>query len=173
MYSCTLTSNDNCPFCRVRDASSDDEKMKSLNAHVAANDAEAIFQLGCRYDIGAMGVPRDLNKAMELVFQAAELGSNTAHNDLGNLYCKGHGGNRDRKKAKYHLEIAAMAGNEYARHALGRNRSLFFAGSWLVVSFIDVAAITQFWRNHILSLFEDLAPCSVSHFFLCGPNLIS
>jgi TPR repeat protein len=54
-------------------------------------------------------------KSIELFIKSAELGCSDAHYNLGNIYRKG--GNL--KKAKVHLEIAAMAGDKLARFILG------------------------------------------------------
>eukprot|EP00571_Detonula_confervacea_P017361 CAMPEP_0172300276 /NCGR_PEP_ID=MMETSP1058-20130122/2397_1 /TAXON_ID=83371 /ORGANISM="Detonula confervacea, Strain CCMP 353" /LENGTH=139 /DNA_ID=CAMNT_0013010007 /DNA_START=276 /DNA_END=695 /DNA_ORIENTATION=+ len=66
-----------------------------------------------------MGLSQDLDKATELWFKAAELGSHLAHLELAESYLGGRGMEKDVKKAKYHWEIAAMAGNEQARYLLG------------------------------------------------------
>jgi TPR repeat protein len=52
---------------------------------------------------------------MDLYARAAELGCSKAHSHLGIFYRKGG----DMKKAKFHLEAAAMAGQEVARSKLG------------------------------------------------------
>ena len=52
---------------------------------------------------------------MELYVSAAELGCSSAHYFLAKHYHEGGA----LKKAKFHLEAAAMAGNEIARHNLG------------------------------------------------------
>jgi TPR repeat protein len=51
----------------------------------------------------------------ELWIRAADLGCSQAHYRLGDVYFKGG----DSKKAKFHLEAAAMAGHEVARCNLG------------------------------------------------------
>jgi TPR repeat protein len=101
-----------------------------LMKRAAANDAAAMFALGCYYSQGLNGVQflladsyhngrtglqHDRAKAIELWTQAAELGSSGAHLNLGNEY---HNGG-DLNKAKFHFEAAAMAGNEAARCNLG------------------------------------------------------
>jgi TPR repeat protein len=58
---------------------------------------------------------QDQAKAIELWKQAAKLGSSQAHYHLGNSYREGG----DLKKAKFHYEVAAMAGHDVARHNLG------------------------------------------------------
>jgi len=114
-----VRSNETCPFCRKGGAGDDEEYIKRIKLRIASNDAEAMYLLGCHYANGDMGLPQDSNKAMELWFQAAELGSNAAHCALGKSYYRGEGVEMDMKKSKYHLEIAAMAGDEDARYNLG------------------------------------------------------
>jgi len=108
-----------CPFCRELVAWDEEEAIQRIKSRVTVNDAEAMHQLGCHYYNGAMGLPQDMTKAVELWFQAAELGSNVAHSALGLSYYAGEGVEIDMKKSNYHFEIAAMAGNEEARHNLG------------------------------------------------------
>jgi TPR repeat protein len=64
--------------------------------------------LGSYYNHGKLGSHQDIKKTIELWTQAAELGSSSAHLNLGNEY---HNGG-DFKKAKFHFEAAAMAGHE-------------------------------------------------------------
>jgi len=118
-YGSVAASNFNCPFCR-EPAYEDEGMIERIKLRVAANDAEALHQLGCYYLVGSHGLPEDLNKAIELYFRAMELGSIDARVLLAKGYLEGRGVlGKDKKKAKYHLEIAAMAGNEDARYGLG------------------------------------------------------
>jgi TPR repeat protein len=80
-----------------------------------ANDAASIFVLGQHYQRGLNGFQQDHVKAIELYSRAAELGSRSAHSQLADIYHEGG----DMKKAKFHVEAAAVAGNEVARHNLG------------------------------------------------------
>jgi TPR repeat protein len=82
---------------------------------VEANDAASICFLACNYQHGIEGVQQDHLIAIELYARAAELGCSKAHYQLGGLY-KERG---DMKKAKFHSEAAAMAGNEVSRFNLG------------------------------------------------------
>jgi TPR repeat protein len=82
---------------------------------VAANDAFSIYVLANSYYEGLNGIQQDLTKAMELFTKSADLGCSDAHCDLADVY-------RDEgcmKKAKFHWEAAAMAGDEGARCNLG------------------------------------------------------
>jgi TPR repeat protein len=107
---------DNCPYCRADKMSKTaEENVEELMKRAEANDATAMFALGSFYDCGQLGVQQDAKKAMELWTKAAELGSSSAHFNLGNEYQKGG----YLKKARFHYEAAAMAGNEAARCKIG------------------------------------------------------
>ena len=108
---------DNCPYCRADEMSKTlEENVEELMKQAEANDAAAMFVLGCFYDHGLNEfVQQDAKKAIELWTQAAKLGSSSAHSNLGNEYQKGG----YLKKARFHYEAAAMAGNEAARCKIG------------------------------------------------------
>ena len=89
-----------------------EELMKRAEAN---NDAAATFVLGSHYYRGLGGLQQDHPKAMELCSRAAELGCSAAHNNLAGVYHEWG----DMKKAKFHLEAAAIAGHEVARNNLG------------------------------------------------------
>jgi TPR repeat protein len=78
---------------------------------VEANDAASIYVLASFYYHGDEGLQQDHAKSTELFVKAAELGSRRAHFSLGMHYKEG---GDYMKKAKFHLEAAAMAGNEDA-----------------------------------------------------------
>jgi TPR repeat protein len=82
---------------------------------VEANDAASLFLLANQYHHGLLGFQQDHAKAMELYARAAELGYSKAHNNLAGVYRQ----EGNLKKAKFHFEAAAMAGNELARHNVG------------------------------------------------------
>jgi TPR repeat protein len=81
---------------------------------VEANDPTSICMLATHYHLGRAGFQQDHAKAIELYARAADLGCSDAHSNLGILYHEGG----YMKKAKFHFEAAAMAGNEVARHNL-------------------------------------------------------
>jgi TPR repeat protein len=85
--------------------------MKRVEAH----DAFSICMLADSYRHGLNGLQQDEGRAMELYVRAAELGCSKAHYQLGDIYHEG--GNL--KKAKFHLEAAAIAGDEVARFNVG------------------------------------------------------
>ena len=49
---------DICPFCRAPEHSSDGEYIERFKKRVEANDAEAIYRLGCFYNRGSFGLPK-------------------------------------------------------------------------------------------------------------------
>lgn len=66
-----------------------------------------------------MGRPQDCNKAMELLLRAGELGYAAAYLKIAGAYHIGEGVERDEKKERYYLELAALGGNVDARYFLG------------------------------------------------------
>ena len=105
-----------CPFCNSdRSSKTEEECVEEMMRRMEANDAGAIFQLGNSYENGLNGVQQDRTRAKELYTRAVELGCSKAHGSLSDIYHKGG----YLKKAKFHLEAAAMAGHEVARYNLG------------------------------------------------------
>jgi TPR repeat protein len=111
----TSNNDEKCPFCNSdRVNKTREEKIEEIMKRVEVNDAFSIYMLGNHYYNG-VGFQQDHTKAMDLYARAAELGYSKAHNRLSSFYHKGG----DMKKAKFHLEAAAMAGHEGARYNLG------------------------------------------------------
>ena len=103
-----------CPFCRHPIPSTDEEKKKNFMKRAAANDPEAMNQMGfTRENEG------DYDSAIEYWSKAAELGDALAHWSLSLMYERGKGVEKDEKKEIYHLEEAAIAGHPDARCNLG------------------------------------------------------
>jgi TPR repeat protein len=118
VHSFNQTSNDDnkCPFCNSdRAGKTDEEHVEEIMKRVEANDASSIFLLATHYYSGVGGLQQDHTKAIELYARAAELGYIKAHNHLGTFYRKGG----YLKKAKFHWEAAALAGDEAARYNRG------------------------------------------------------
>ena len=62
-----------------------------------------------------------MEKGLELVKQAAELGSEAAHATLGSVYGYGiYGVEKDMVKAMHHLRLAAIGGMLESRYLLGK-----------------------------------------------------
>jgi hypothetical protein len=118
LYSCCVPGNTRkCPFCNSERKinATDEDKIAELMKRVEANDTNSIYALGTFYYHGQLGLSQDQEKAKQLLMRAAELGYSHAHCLLANVHEEGG----DLKKAKFHYESAAMAGNDVARFNLG------------------------------------------------------
>jgi tetratricopeptide (TPR) repeat protein len=105
----------NCPFCKAKTVISDHKRVEQMKKRVEANDTGTMVVLANQYLNGQLGLQQDWAKTVELLTRASELGSGRANFCLGGIY-EGRG---DLKKAKFHLEAAAMAGHELARFNIG------------------------------------------------------
>ena len=119
LASAEQTDDDLCPFCREPNPCSSEDVKKRLERRVELNDPQAIAMTGYDYLYGTDGFEQDIDKALELLHRAAELGSIKAHSKVGYIYFRGDGVQVDKRKARYHLEISAMGGYAEARHNLG------------------------------------------------------
>jgi len=106
-----------CPFCREQRPSKT-EVHKLMEGRMEANDPLAWQARGTDYSIGDARFPQDKKKAIKFWSRAAELGSIEARFSLGHAFITGEGVEADTKKAKYHLEIAAIGGSDIARTGL-------------------------------------------------------
>ena len=113
--------DDICPFCRAPPPTSNEERFKRKMKRVEVNDVHAMYSLGCYYAAGKTGLSQNYTKALELLHRAAELGHAPAHASIGYFYEVGEGVEIDRKKVKYHYELAAIGGYAGARYNLGNN----------------------------------------------------
>jgi hypothetical protein len=107
-------SNRRCPFCREPVPSKIEECDKQRMKRIEANDPVALCEEGVKQYVKA-----DCSSAFEYFTRAAELGDVEAHNSLSYMYRDGHGVEKDRGKAIYHLEEAAIGGHPDARFNLG------------------------------------------------------
>ena len=108
-----------CAFCRTSYPTSKEEAVERLKKRVEVDDAIAIINLGSYYANGTNGYPQDMDKALELLHRAAELGYASADRSIGYAYDMGNGVEVDKKKAYHYYELAAMKGDLGARHNLG------------------------------------------------------
>jgi len=108
-----------CVFCRTEASSSNEEDIERQKKRVEANDAQAMVNLGTYYRLGTMGLRQDNAKALELYHKSAKLGHNFAHHSLSACYQNGDIVEKDTRKAIYHRQFGAMAGNVHARYNLG------------------------------------------------------
>ena len=99
-----------CPFCRDS-TEDDDEGNKMLTKRVEANDPAALSHMG-----GVCCNEGDYEGAFEYFKKAAELGDIEAHSNIGVMYRKGEGVEKDEEKMVYHYEMAAIGGHAKARH---------------------------------------------------------
>jgi TPR repeat protein len=102
-----------CPHCKAERRTRLDEEnnIKEMMKRVAVNDSRAMCELAQYYYRGRGGLQQDQEKGIELLIRAAELGSSRANSCLGVIYYE----RGNLKKAKFHYEAAAMAGDEMAR----------------------------------------------------------
>jgi len=108
-----------CPFCRSPASTSGKMTKERMMERVEANDPNAINTIGCNNRDGRYGFTQDYTKALELLKRAAELGHAEAYLSIGCCYHTGQGIEVDMEKAIYYWELAAMKGDETARHNLG------------------------------------------------------
>jgi hypothetical protein len=102
-----------CPFCRHPLPESDAEDVLNHMKRIEKNDPVAMRQMGwSRYREG------DYISASEYLTKAAELGDADAHCQLADMYYHGKGVEKNRKKALYHWEEAAIGGHPVARRNL-------------------------------------------------------
>jgi TPR repeat protein len=108
-----------CPFCRTPAPTSDKEVAERTKKRTEIGDAEAMHNLGGCYFEGLYGLPQDRAMALELWHQAADLENATSCYSIAAAYDLGNGVGRDEKKSNHYCELAAMGGDETARHNLG------------------------------------------------------
>jgi len=110
-----------CHFCRTPDATTVEEQTKRDKKSIEASDRIQIYNHGYYYHHGngKNGFPQNHTKALELYHKAGELGHAMAYSNIGFCYVNGHGVKVDKEKATHYYELAAMQGNEVARHNLG------------------------------------------------------
>jgi len=112
-----------CSFCRTLLPTTDTEMIKRYKKRMNAGDPIAVYNLGNYYRDGLYGLSQDHTKAFELWHRAAELGHAMAYSNIGYAYSNGQGVEVDQKKAIQYYELAAMGGNEVARHNLGNSET--------------------------------------------------
>ena len=109
-----------CPFCRAPANLSVAHQIERIMKRVeAGDDGGAMGVVGDYYRYGKKGFPKDFGKAMELYIRSGKLGNASANGVVAELYDNGEGVEKDKKKAKYYYELAAIGGDVCARHNLG------------------------------------------------------
>ncbi|EJK49121.1 hypothetical protein THAOC_32033 [Thalassiosira oceanica] len=120
---------DFCPICtlpiplptdlQTSPPGNNSDMLAMIQARVGKNDPVAICFLGKKYFFGDYGLKKDMERAVKLWEQAAELGSVDALFSLGNSYDFGNGVKQDKAKAVAFYAKAAMQGHVDSRHNLG------------------------------------------------------
>ncbi|EJK58942.1 hypothetical protein THAOC_20895 [Thalassiosira oceanica] len=113
---------DRCPFCRTPLPGDDASELAMIQKRVGKGDAEAIKVLGEQYVHGNLGLTKDVSRSIELLTEAAELGSLVAHYKLGIMYYTGdcvEGVEEDKPRGIRHWQQAATKGHVESRHGLG------------------------------------------------------
>ena len=108
-----------CPFCRTKRPDNEAGALAMARARVLKKDPEATHFLGTQYMHGGYGLQKDVQRAVKLWTEAAELGSTDALFNLGIAYFSGEGVGKDRAKAVEFWIKAAMQGHVESRHNLG------------------------------------------------------
>ena len=109
-----------CPFCRTPRPVTNADELAMIQARVGKKDPEAIYLLGGKYAHGHLGLQKDTRRAVELLEEAAELGSNDALCYLGVVYHRGEGEvQEDKVKGIHFYKKAAMQGHVQSRFNLG------------------------------------------------------
>ena len=108
-----------CAFCRTPFPKNDSDTLKMILVRVGKKDPVALDALGDNYFHGALGLQKDVPRAVALLKEAAELGSIDALYRLGVLYETGNGVQENKTKGIEFLTKAAMQGHVESRHNLG------------------------------------------------------
>ena len=123
-----------CPFCRMNLPEEGEKGQKQVIARLQKRtklgDLNALKQLSLFYKDGEYGLSSDNEKYLELVHQAASLGSAESHYTLGLEYFGVFGlpcVAKDCSKALGHFEAAAKGGHVCSRHELGEKE--YFDGN--------------------------------------------
>src|SRR5262249_759271 len=96
------------------------EALQALQHAAESGSAEGAHRLALVFAQGLAGMPRNDARAFELFAKAAALGNKRAQVNLGILYFRGQGTQRDLVQARAWLEKAAAGNDPYALYALGR-----------------------------------------------------
>ena len=109
---------DSCAFCRTPMPKNSAAELAMIRARVAKKDPDAMDRLGEYYCFEFGDLQEDMQKAIELWTEAAELGSVDALYNLGNAYDRGKGVQEDVEKGAEFFAKAAMQGHADSRYNL-------------------------------------------------------
>ena len=107
-----------CPFCREI-TSSEDEYGRQLEARALKNDHNALRNLGCHFEDGSCGFPKDDLKALDCFIKAVEVGSPEACTSIARLYSSGRGVSKNLERDHLFNSIGALRGSIIARQKIG------------------------------------------------------
>ncbi len=108
----------NCPLCRAKTPTSDEEHIAQLRPWVKKKKAWAMAMMGQMYRDGD-GVKQSYEMARMLYELAAQQGDADAMYSLGFMYAKGEGVEVSYERAKEYYEQAAHLGDAKAQFILG------------------------------------------------------
>ena len=109
-----------CAFCRKESPTSTKELLKRYKNRVKLGDSEALTSLGTFYTVGHLGLQQDSFKAVDLWRRGAKLGNHQCYHNIGNSYLNGVGVEHSMKKAEQYWELAAIKGDAFSRHNIGK-----------------------------------------------------
>ena len=113
-----------CPFCRTPTPDTDADKVAMIQARVEKKDPDAIYFLGGKYLFGQLGLQKDIQKAVELYTESAELGSIESLYGLGVAYYYGEGVQEDKAKGAEYYRKAAIRGHVESRFRFGDHEGM-------------------------------------------------
>ena len=115
-----------------------------------AGNTEAIRGLGIHYSEGYNGLPRDMNRALDLRQRAVGLGNKEACNDIGIAYLHGKGLEIDMQKARHYWEL----GSSKNSHRIIKNGvpNQCWTCHWLSLAPTSLAAHWHHTTSHPLLL---------------------
>ena len=129
-----------CPFCRELPPSSDDEYVRRLEARALKNDHNALRNLGCHFEHGSDGFPKDYLKALDCWIKAVELGSPEACTGIGGCYDEGDGVAANKEKAALFYRAGALRGSIAARNSIGSSEYFEFGNHEIGIRHWKIAA---------------------------------
>ena len=136
-----------CAFCRTPPPRDNASALVMVQKRIDAGDAEAMHFLAKKYFDGEIGLEKNAQRAIQLWTDAAELGSNEAHFELGRLYFFGDGVGQDEARAVELWEHAAMKGHVLSRHSLGAAEGTKGNNHFAVKHYMISAKMARYFMN--------------------------
>jgi len=130
----------NCPLCRAKAPTSDEEAVKYIRPWVKKKKAWAQTLMGAMYRNGE-GVKQSYEMARRLYEQAAQQGDVDAMIGLGIMYYNGEGVEQSYERSKEYFEHAAHLGDADAQYTLG---NMYEKGQGVEK---DIAKAREWWRK--------------------------